>query len=402
MANANVLSTLLPLDPYKVSDFTLYTEQDSPAGEMITQQLLPQGTNTASYSDPICLQHEMDQPEEFRSLICSCFRGEQYSITLRRTGNGSGREYKKPVVRYNATKDTASEYDPLQADRKVPVSERPQFLFTWPNYNDVLYRTTLLATQDKGGLVVIAGSTSIGKSNLIRGLIHSYLTGLVLKKSRSPHLVTFEDPIETLFYPDPETSQKCGFDYTPREKNIDVSGLREALHDCLRQTPSAVYVGETRNLSDWKQLVDFAGTGHLVFTTCHAGSLTEVISTLCKAVKADTAATRSSLATRLLAAIHLRPAKAKAGEKATEPAEKAAIVPALWRRTSAGINAMTSDGLSAILPNFFGEDHSGDNSYCFGRTYFAEQLLREITSTEPSKYGDSLLSNAVRFDLEGL
>jgi hypothetical protein len=405
-------SILLPLDPYKdVSDFTLYTASNSETGGAgaAIRKLIPNSSASSnrtgasdraySYSDPIQLSG--DPPGKFRSLICPCFGGKYFSLTLRTIENHGGRDYEKPASRYQKNKTITSDYDPIQMDSKVSRWEREKFLFTLQTYNKVLYETILLNKGEKSGLVIVAGSTSTGKSNLIRGLIHSYLSGLVTKKSRSPHLVTFEDPIEKLLYQDPETSQTCGFDYTPREKGKDVAELSETLNDCLRQTPSAVYVGETRDLSDWKELVNFAGTGHLAFTTCHAGSLTEVISTLCKAVEATTAATRSTLATRLLAAIHLRPAKA---QDTDDPNNfKEAVVPALWRKTPAGINAMTSDGLSAILPNSFCDDRSsGDTRYCFGRTYFAEQLLKEVSERDQSRYRDSLLSNAVRFDLEGL
>src|SRR6476646_912901 len=160
MASANVLASgsepsLLLLDPYNVSDFTLYTQKASTEGEKITR-LIESGKDTAnSYSDPICLQHLGNPAETFRSLICSCFRGKQYSITLRTTGNTRGQQYEEPVARYRTNKDVVSEYDPIQADHKVPASERPKFLFSWQNYNDVLYRTTLLASQDKGGLVLL-------------------------------------------------------------------------------------------------------------------------------------------------------------------------------------------------------------------------------------------------------
>jgi hypothetical protein len=402
-------SISLPLNPYKdVSDFTLYTASDSNAGAAV-RELIPSfsalshstgiSDRVYSYSDPIQLSG--DPPGKFRSLICPCFGGKYFSLTLRTIENQGGQDYEKPASRYQKNKTITSEYDPIHMDSKVSRWEREKFLFTLQTYNKVLYETILLNKGEKSGLIIVAGSTSAGKSNLIRGLIHSYLSDLVTKKSRSPHLVTFEDPIEKLFYQDPQTSQTCGFDYTPREKGKDVAGLYETLNDCLRQTPSAVYVGETRDLLDWKSLVNFAGTGHLAFTTCHAGSLTEVISTLCKAVEATTAATRSTLATRLLGAIHLRPAKA---QDTDDPNNfKEIVVPALWRKTPAGINAMTSDGLSAILPNSFCDDRSsGDTRYCFGRTYFAEQLLKEVSENDQSKYRDSLLSNAVRFDLEGL
>src|SRR6185295_810970 len=105
-----------------------------------------------------------------------------------------------------------------------------------------------------------------------------------------PHLITFEDPIETYYAAEAYTphglhaqmsvemaaSREEG-DYTPRQQKLDAGSLKEALHEALRQTPKVLFVGETREKEDWQELIHFAGTGHLVITTAHAGSLLDTM-----------------------------------------------------------------------------------------------------------------------------
>src|SRR5258708_31400051 len=104
----------------------------------------------------------------------------------------------------------------------------------------------------------------------------------------------------------PVKVQGGGIDYTPRQKGIDAESLDEVLCDALRQKPSAVYVGETRDDKDWVKLLGFGGTGHLVFTTFHAGSLVEAMHKILRAAGAETPEGRSEVAQRILALIHLR------------------------------------------------------------------------------------------------
>lgn len=112
--------------------------------------------------------------------------------------------------------------------------------------------------------------------------------------------MTFEDPIETPLWSLGQVLKwrKClvslPIDYTPRGKETDAKSLRDVLSAALRQTPAAVYVGETRSLSDWRELLDFAATGHLIVTTSHAGSLTECMDSLLRACDASSPSGRGS------------------------------------------------------------------------------------------------------------
>jgi hypothetical protein len=271
------------------------------------------------------------------------------------------------------------------------------------------HRTAKLG--ELSGLIVISGSTNSAKSLIARGLIDLYLentkAGGHLK--RRPHLVTFEDPIEKYFASDaclPSNSHPQlqvqmgaaakGIDYTPRQLRQDVQGLPEALREALRQTPRVLFVGETRERIDWRALVDFASTGHLIITTAHAGSLVESMHKIFSFTNAKTSSDRAEIAGRLLAVVHLKRAEL------SDP-KYSVLVPALWRRVPKGVNALTADGLASVLPHSHSDED--DPCSCLGRKYFIERLLEfsqsRLSGRKISKLKTQLRLQAIDWDLRG-
>jgi hypothetical protein len=258
------------------------------------------------------------------------------------------------------------------------------------------------------GLVVIAGSTNSAKSLVTRGLIHLYLENVLKdnKRKRRPHLITFEDPIEKYFAGDTciphdaHTQQdvamealKKKIDYTPRQQLKDRENLQEALLDALRQTPKVFFVGETRKKEDWRELIDFAGTGHLVITTAHASSLLDTMHKIFLATEAKTPADRSEVASRLLAVVHLKRAEISGYQIG-------ALVPALWRSVPRGLNALTAEGLASLLPH--SNSDNKDPTSCLGRKYFVERLLElAATRNPPDELKTRLTVKAIYWDLQG-
>ncbi|HWW75943.1 MAG TPA: ATPase, T2SS/T4P/T4SS family, partial [Pyrinomonadaceae bacterium] len=259
-----------------------------------------------------------------------------------------------------------------------------------------------------GGLVVIAGSTNSAKSLITRGLIHFYLENVLRDENRKrrPHLLTFEDPIEKFYakdiytpggaHPQQDVAMEAlrkQVDYTPRQKDQDIGSLRDVLSDALRQTPKVLFVGETRRKKDWKELIDFAGTGHLVITTAHAGSLLDAMHKIFLATAAKTPANRSEVASRLLSIVHVKRAE-------VQGYQLGALVPALWRRVPKGLNALTAEGLASILPHSHSDDRAP--SSCLGRKYFAERLLEFAEDRNlPDDLRESLIAKAIAWDLQG-
>jgi type II/IV secretion system protein len=404
-------------------DFTVFLSPADIGAEPINEYFLATNAATTdrsrkdkkfSYSDAASFG---TKSEPCRALICPCFRGERYSITIRRM-----QKERRPS--HGAGKTPTARATDARAKRRtgytLTFSSKPNgmFLFDLADCKNAIWDVISGSLQPHtAGLVVVAGSTSSGKSVITRGLIDDYLRSLALanakvKGQRRPHLVTYEDPIEKYFSKTAEEAQLWGFDYTPRQKEIDADNLTDVLQDCLRQTPAAVYAGETRDLRDWQALLNFASSGHLVFTTCHAGSLSEIITSIRDSLKADTTSKRSVLANRLLAVVHLKMVVVGSGAEGSEPikgggkrkngerkSEKQAILPAAWLRTPAAINALTAEGPSVILPQA-ASAVGGAERYCYGRTYFADKLVGR-TKTGAVR-GRAIKREALRRDLEGL
>ncbi|HEV2693919.1 MAG TPA: ATPase, T2SS/T4P/T4SS family [Verrucomicrobiae bacterium] len=245
---------------------------------------------------------------------------------------------------------------------KVPSGTK-DFLFDIDITCRVLSRR-LFADDIKTGLIVIAGGTGSGKSQVAFGLIWQYIR-TISKWKRRPHLITLEDPIENKGYfhsideknkgdrgADHGLNRRRGFDYTPRNLRVDAVSLKQALLDAKRMTPAVVFIGETRDAEDWRQVVDFAGSGHLVITTTHAGSLVESIQRIFKAIDAKTPAERGNAAQSLLAVVHLQPlVLERPGTPPNKPEKINACVPALWMNAGGGAANLVADGLASIVPN---------------------------------------------------
>ena len=113
-------------------------------------------------------------------------------------------------------------------------------------------------TQCPHGLVVVTGPTGSGKSTTLATLIDR------INRTRDGHIVTIEDPVEYI-----HTSQRCLVQQ--RQVGRDAASFNDALVESLRQDPDVILVGEVRELATIRTAITAAETGHLVFTTLHAG-----------------------------------------------------------------------------------------------------------------------------------
>lgn len=113
--------------------------------------------------------------------------------------------------------------------------------------------------KEKHGLIVVTGPTGSGKTETLYVLMKE-----ILGMGRS--VVSIEDPVES---------------YVKGVKQVRVSEdygftFKHALKSVLRQDPDVIVVGETRD-QETAELVDLAShTGHLVITTLHVGSITDI------------------------------------------------------------------------------------------------------------------------------
>jgi twitching motility protein PilT len=111
------------------------------------------------------------------------------------------------------------------------------------------------------GLVLIIGDTCQGKSTTIASLVDQ------INKTRSGHILTIEDPVETLV-----PQRKCVI--TQREVGYDgdVESYYLGALDALRERPDVIVIGEIRDAETAREALALAESGPLVFASLHARS----------------------------------------------------------------------------------------------------------------------------------
>lgn len=117
-----------------------------------------------------------------------------------------------------------------------------------------------LSLAQPSGLVLISGSTGSGKSTFL----HSCLSLLVQRKKK---IISFEDPVERI------VKGTCQIDSRGQE-------LASLVCSALRHDPDVIAVGEVRTRPQVDAVLKACQTGHLVFSTIHAGSCKEAVSRL--------------------------------------------------------------------------------------------------------------------------
>lgn len=311
-----------------------------------------------------------------RVLACRCYAGQAIAVTVRKL-NKKGLGAHKPPVR------PAVPPEPWGANGYAEPPKGPPFAIPLEAVVGEIDRLAFEGAK-LSGLVLVTGATNSAKSELTRGLISKLLgRQLDARPGRPPHLVTYEDPIEKPLFDDFLKAQHHGIEYTPRQKGIDVRSLKGAFDDALRQTPSVFYVGEVREDAEWKELVRFAGTGHLVVATAHAGSLVEAMERVFRGVNARMPAERGQVAQKVLAVVHQRMLDLHDSDKERLPPKVfKVLLPTLWRRKPAGVAALVSDGFASILPNN-PEKADEETTSAFGRYWFAQGLHESAGATWP-------------------
>lgn len=135
---------------------------------------------------------------------------------------------------------------------------------------DSLYRLCDLAD----GLVLVAGPTGSGKSTTLATLLNR------INQTRRCHMVTIEDPIEYLH----DSNMAL---VNQRQVGGDTETFYDAVVASLRQDPDVILVGEIRDLPTIRTAITAAETGHLVFTTVHAGDCVGAIERVISVFPAD-------------------------------------------------------------------------------------------------------------------
>ena len=128
--------------------------------------------------------------------------------------------------------------------------------------------------SELNGLIVVTGATGSGKSTTLATVLDR------INSTRNGHVITIEDPIEYVHRP-----ARCFI--SQRQVGRDARSFNAALVESLRQDPDVILVGEIRDLDTIRTALRAAETGHLVFTTLHAGDCAGAVERLVSVFPSD-------------------------------------------------------------------------------------------------------------------
>ena len=113
-------------------------------------------------------------------------------------------------------------------------------------------------SENRNGLVIIAGATGSGKSTTMAAMLDHIID------HRAVHVVTIEDPMEFRYNTD-KKGTVC-----QRQLGEDVETYADGLSDALREAPDIIVAGEARDREVIQLALQASETGHLVMVTVHA------------------------------------------------------------------------------------------------------------------------------------
>jgi general secretion pathway protein E len=120
--------------------------------------------------------------------------------------------------------------------------------------------------RERTGAVFLTGPSGSGKTTTI----YACLRHLVRKGGGGRHIVTIEDPVEQVIEGISQAQVRPGGEFD----------FARGLRSLLRQDPEVIMIGEVRDRETAAIAIEAALTGHLVFSTLHAGSACGVLSRL--------------------------------------------------------------------------------------------------------------------------
>ncbi|MGP4994568.1 type IV pilus twitching motility protein PilT [Glutamicibacter ardleyensis] len=117
----------------------------------------------------------------------------------------------------------------------------------------------------RSGLIIATGPTGAGKTTFIASLLGQ------INRETNRHIYAIEDPIEYLHEEIDASS------IIQREIGVHTKCYSTGVADALRSKPHVILIGEILDADTARAVLRASSTGHLVFTTSHAGSVREAI-----------------------------------------------------------------------------------------------------------------------------
>lgn len=162
------------------------------------------------------------------------------------------------------------------------------------------------ALSPRDGIVIIAGATGSGKSTTMAAITRSHLENL----SRPVKIVDIQAPIEYTFRD--VTSGLTGSSSVIGQSEVGrhIREFSDGVRAALRRKPHIINVGEARDFETIQASIEASLTGHLVYTTTHAGSVADAVRRLLSVFPASERESRAYdliSALRFLMVQHLLP-----------------------------------------------------------------------------------------------
>lgn len=120
--------------------------------------------------------------------------------------------------------------------------------------------------KTRQGLIMVVGGTGNGKSTLLAANMRS-----LLEADTDHNIITIESPIEFVY----DDIDKVSSQVTQSEVGRHISSFGAGVVNSLRMAPTAILVGESRDYETIRSSIEASSTGHAVYTTVHANSVSE-------------------------------------------------------------------------------------------------------------------------------
>lgn len=146
------------------------------------------------------------------------------------------------------------------------------------------------AMTPKTGLVIIAGATGSGKSSTMAALTRFHLENA----DSQVKIVDIQAPIEYTYRRLTSRSEGSASIIGQSEVGRHLPDFASGVRSALRRKPHIITVGEARDRETVGAALEAALTGHLVYTTTHAGSVQDCIRRLLAAFPAGEREHRTS------------------------------------------------------------------------------------------------------------
>ncbi|HPO16790.1 MAG TPA: PilT/PilU family type 4a pilus ATPase [Candidatus Hydrogenedentes bacterium] len=114
------------------------------------------------------------------------------------------------------------------------------------------------------GLLLVTGMTGSGKTTTVASVVD------YVNSHKAMHILTIENPIEYV-----HANKKSII--SQRSLGADVATFNDAVTGALRHDPDVIVIGEMRDPDTIRAAINAAATGHLVVSTLHSNTASEVV-----------------------------------------------------------------------------------------------------------------------------